>query len=164
MQGDVKRIYKKLSIALIIMYISICFLGCNTNRTNNKSVSINEIDEKIKQAVDISNLKNADGGKLQKLYGISPSEIDEFILYIASTNIEADELAIFKVKAEKDVNSIKDKIQERVQIQLEDFKDYLPIEYDLVENYIIKSNGKYILFVVSDKADSILKEFNEALK
>lgn len=165
MQGDVKKIYKKISIALIILYISTCFLGCTkTNGTNNKNISVNEIDEKIKQSVDISNLKKVDGEKLLKLYGINPDEIDEFILYIASTNIEADEVAIFKVKDEKDANSIKDKIQERVEGQLEDFKDYLPIEYDLLENHIIKCNGRYILFVVSDKAENILKEFEEALK
>lgn len=162
---NVKRICKKLCIVLVIIHISIYFTGCmKTNEASSKNPSVNEIDDKIKQSVDISSLEKADGEKLQKLYGISPDDIDEFLLYIASTNIKADEIAVFKVKDEKDLENIKNKIEKRVEEQSEDFKDYLPIEYDLLENHIVKCKGRYILFVVSDKSESVLNAFEESLK
>lgn len=143
------------TIMTLVLVVSGIFTGCSSKQQKSEELSVKEINEKIKSNVDLSALKEGDSEKLNKLYGISQDEVEDFVLYTAASNIKADEILILKVKDEKSIDSIKGKITERAKNQEEVFKDYLPNEAYLVENNVLKVKGNIILFVISKDAEKI---------
>ncbi|WP_238455604.1 DUF4358 domain-containing protein [Desulfolucanica intricata] len=136
--------------------------GCSAlSKAGTKNPPVKEIEEKIKQAVDISNLKAGNYVKLKQLYGISRGEIEEFVLYRAPSNIKADEILLIKVKDASSVNGVKEKILKRAEKQAASFRDYLPEEYFLIEKKEILVKNNYILFAISKDAQKIANVFEE---
>lgn len=162
---DVKRISKKfITIMILILISAVLMAGCSKSQDNAKSPAVKDINEKIKETVDISNMREGDENKLSKLYKINLDDVEEFVLYTAPSNMKSDEIAILKVKDSKNVDSIKEKISQRAAAQAESFKDYAPEEYYLIQKNILKSQGNYILFVVSENVDKIQEVFDGFFK
>ena len=155
---------KKNVFALtVIMVIILALLtGCSSKDTTSKEPSIDEIDQNINDDVDISNMVESDSDKLEKLYDIDIDKVENFKLYTAKTNIEANELLILKVKNEEDIGDIKEDINDRIESQTNSFKDYLPDEYFLIEKHVLKSNGNYIIFIISEEAEKIESLFDKS--
>ncbi len=101
--------------------------------------------------------------KLQRLYNILPEEVESSILYIASTNIKADEIAVIKAKDVNNLAEIKEKISKRVEDKAKSFQSYLPDEYYLIENHVLKTKGNFVLLAISEDADKIEQAFDESL-
>lgn len=160
-----KNNYRSLLIAIILASLTIgALVGCSSDKLPDKTPAVKEIDEKIKQSVDVSSLSEGDIDKLKKLYDVDESEIEEFVLYTAQSNIEADEITVIKVKEDSKVTDIKNKILKRVEKQSESFKDYLPDEYYVIEKHVLKTKGKYILLAISEDAEEIEGIFDELFK
>jgi len=160
-----KKINKKFLITMVVGTVVLGALtGCSGKKEEAKNLSAVEIGEKIKQAVNLDEMKEGDNDKLQKLYDISADEIENFVLYVAPTNLKADEVAVIKVKDANDVESVKEKLSKRVEEQGKSFKDYLPDEYFLIEKHVLKTKDNYVLLAISKDADKIESAFDEALK
>ncbi|PGS78312.1 hypothetical protein COC69_15825 [Bacillus cereus] len=160
-----RRFFKKIHIkrgGIMIMCIMIAsaLIGCSSQ---TKDVSANEIGETIQKGVKMDEVEKGDQKKLQKLYEINAEDIVGFALYTASTNMKADELLILKVKNSKDIETMKKKVEDRINSQSQKFKDYLPNENFLVENHVLKIKGNYILLAISAQSDKIEKKFQEVL-
>jgi len=109
-------------------------------------------------------MKIGDMNRLKKLYHLDADEVQDFVLYTAQSNVEANELAVIKVKQENQAESVKEKIMKRIEAQEVKLKDYRPEQYYLVEKHILKIKGRYILFTVSKDAEKIESSFDEAFK
>lgn len=145
-----------LIIIPLVIFILFAFVGCSVfKKSEVKNPSVKEISVKIKQTVDISDMKEGDSKKLKKLYNINSDDVEEFALYTAPSNLRADEIAIIKVKDSNNVNKFKDQISKRIEKQGTSFKDYLPDEYFLIEKHVLKTKGNYILLVISKDAKKI---------
>lgn len=157
--------FKKSIIPLLLVFLISIIAGCGSLQTSaSKNPSIGDIEAKIKQATDISNMRKGDSSKFKKLYSINSNEIEAFLLYTAPSNLKADEIAVIKVKDSKDIDSIKSKISKRVDKQTASFKGYLPDEYYLIQKNVVKVNGNYICFIISKDAEKISAAFDESFK
>lgn len=155
----------KFVITIITCTITLSALtGCFGKQPTVSSLSPAEIGEKIKQTTNIKEMKDGDSKKLQKLYNISTDEVESFVLYTAPTNIKADEITVIKVKDTKNIDSMKEKISNRVEKKSNGFKDYLPNEFFLIEKHVLKTKGNYILLSISKDSDKIEKIFDESFK
>lgn len=162
---NMTKIFKKTLTNLIMISLALIVLtSCTKNHVINKAPSIKDIDNKLKEEIDLSTMDIGNSEKLEKLYGINSEELEEFLLYTPKTNIEVNEIGIFKVKDSKDIDIIKGKIEERIEGQADIFKDYLPEEYYLIEKDVLKTKDKYILFIISEDGEIIEKIFDESFK
>lgn len=159
MRNFVNKIVMVVILTIVLSTLSAC---SNPNSQNAKMPSVQEIGDKISQSVDLSEMIQLDDKKVQKLYDINPDELDEYWIYISASNISAQEIAVIKVKESSSIESIKDKLSERIEKQSISFKDYLPEEYHLLENHILKTKGNYILLVVSKDADIVEDIFDKS--
>lgn len=150
------------NIAFYIALITVLITGCADANTNIPSTK--EIWEEIGQVVDVSQMHVGDDRDLEELYGIGIEDIDEYVLYTAPSNLEADEIVIIKAKDTKDIEIIREKIAKRVETIGTSFKDYIPEEYHLVEKHIVDSKQNYVIFIVSEKADEIEEVFKNSFK
>lgn len=159
-----KSMSKKLMLTMAATVVALGTLTGCASSSAGKNPTTTEIVETIQQDVDLSNLKQGDGEKLQKYYDIKPEDVEEFAIYTPSTNIKADEMVIIKAKDEKDVDAIKEKLEKRAEEQGKSFKDYLPEQYALIQNKLLKSNKNYVIFVISKDKDKIEEDFDNSLK
>lgn len=159
-----KRYNRKLVAALVAVALAIGLLaGCSGKGDGDEDkLSAADVGERIRQAVSLDDMKQGDEKKLQKLYHIDAGDVEDFVLYTATSNVKADELAVIKVKDEHQVESVKAKILQRIDAQTVKFKDYRPEEYFLIEKHVLKTKGPFILFAVSQEADRMERAFDEA--
>lgn len=154
-----KSLKQLLTLSLLVLSI-FSLVGCSSKKETSKNPSIKEITDKVKETTDVSSMSVGDKNKLKKLYDIDPSEIEDFSLFTASSNVKADEIAIIKVKDSKNLDKIKENISKRVEKQGTSFKDYLPKEYYLIENHVLKTEGNYILLAISKDSEKIQNTFD----
>lgn len=152
-----------LSLLLLLIFAVGSLYGCSSKKAA-KSPSVDDVFAKVKASTDVSAMPAIDGEKLKMLYDIDSADLEGFKVYIAPSNIKADELTIIKVKDEKKVNEIKAKVAKRVENQSASFKDYLPEEYSLIQNHVLKTNGNYVFLAISKDAEKMETAFNEAFK
>ena len=161
----IKKRWKNIFYGAILSSIIILALtGCSSKKTTRGVPTINDIDEKIIKTVDISNMNLGDEDRLKKLYDIDKDDLEDFLLYTPRANIQANEIAILKVKDTNKIDDIKDKISARVENQATNFKDYLPDEYFLIEKHVLKTKDNYILFIISEDTETIEDIFDESFK
>ncbi|TKI55471.1 DUF4358 domain-containing protein [Brevibacillus antibioticus] len=153
-----------LSVLLMFAIGMGMLVGCSSDGGTSEELSAAEVGERIHQTVSFQDMKQGDLEKLQKLYQIEAGKVEDFILYTASSNVKADELAVIKVKDASDTGYIKEKIQQRIEAQTIKLKDYRPEEYFLIEKHVLKTKGPFVLFAASKEVDQIESVFKEALK
>ncbi len=157
--GNKMKYLVVLSTVMILFGISI---GCSGKKEDAKDVPVHTIEERIMQVASMENMKKGDMSRLKKLYHLDVDEVQDFVLYTAQSNVEANELAVIKVKQENQAESVKEKIMKRIEAQEVKLKDYRPEQYYLVEKHILKVKGRYILFTVSKDAEKIANAFDKA--
>ncbi|SDT53134.1 protein of unknown function [Paenibacillaceae bacterium GAS479] len=156
----IKRSMFMLALVIVIGLLS----ACSGNAGTGKVPTVAGLTERMEKAVDLSVMKQQDADKLRKLYGIEADVIEDFVLYTATSNVKADELAIIKVKNASETASVMEQIKQRIQAQTVKFKDYRPKEYYLIEKHVLRSKGPFVLFTVSENVDRIEEAFDAAWK
>lgn len=155
-QWNGKRI---LALIVVIGVLSGC---AGKDDKTSEQQSATEIGKSIEQAVSLKEMKKQDLNKLQKLYKIDADSVDDFILYTSTSNVKADELAVIKLKDERQAESVKENIEQRIEAQKMKFKDYRPDEYFLVDHHVLKTKGPFVFFAVSKEATSMEHVFDGA--
>lgn len=151
---------KKFLAIIVLILIVLAAVGCSSK----SNVSFNDVSEKIKKSADVSNMRAENSEKLKKLYDIDAAKLDGFKLYRAQSNVKADEILILKVKDKGDIEDIKSKINKRIDKQATSFKDYLPKEYNVIKNNVVKTKDDFVLLAISKDADKIGTAFDEVVK
>ncbi|MFD1395888.1 hypothetical protein JOD24_003248 [Kroppenstedtia sanguinis] len=162
-----KRYGKDIRTFLAVMFalaVAMSLLsGCSGEKEKAvEKLSAVEVGKRIEQEVNLDHMKPGDMSKLQKLYQIDADSIEDFILFTASSNVKADELAIIKVKDAHQIESVKEKISHRIDAQTVKFKDYRPEEFFLIDKHVLKTKGPFIFFAVSKEADQMERAFDYA--
>ncbi|GAV12797.1 DUF4358 domain-containing protein [Paenibacillus sp. NAIST15-1] len=154
---------KRFFALLIFIFATSVLSGCASEHSDI-NVSADKIEDQMKQSVKLDKLKKGDAHKLKKLYDLGSEQVEDFLLYTASSNVRADEIVVLKVKDESLIDSVRASIAQRIDAQAVKFKDYRPDEYALLEKHVLKVKSRYILFAVSADAEQIEKAFDAALE
>lgn len=104
-----------------------------------------------------------DDETLLAVYGISTGDLESYLCKVPLMNVKATEYFIAEVKDGK-MDAVKACVQSRQASLDEQWRQYLPDQYELVKNYKLVTNGNYILFVVSEDADAAVTAFNTYTK
>lgn len=121
-----------------------------------------EAYEKAVAGIELPSMVDITEDMLADAYGIDSSILKSYVVKLPMMNVKADEIAVFQVKKEKNVDAVKKGIQKRQEALEENWKHYLPDQYELVQNYQIAVQGNYVLFVISSDADTIVSNFKDA--
>lgn len=95
-------------------------------------------------------------------YGIDTSILDSYYVQMPMMNVHANEIAVFEVKDEADIEAVKAGIEKRQDSLEQQWASYLPEQLELVKNYKVEVKGNRVIFVVSDVADQIIEKFKAA--
>ena len=92
-----------------------------------------ELEEKVEAKLDVSGMQEGDEQLLRRLYGL---------------NADEGQMELIRQAAEK-----------RVDTQKNNFEGYGPEQLKLIEKYVLREAEPYVLFVISEDAESIKEEF-----
>ncbi|QEK12431.1 DUF4358 domain-containing protein [Crassaminicella thermophila] len=161
---------KSLSVAIIVLVI-ISLVGCGKQEPNVavKEIMMN-IEKEIESVSSLAklNLTNQELSEFDKQviasYGINLEDVEEGIIRYPMINLSAEEVAVIKVKDPSKASVIKEGFEKHVQQQLKAFENYVPKNYEIVKNHILKVEGKYIFLAISEDAEKMEEIFDNALK
>lgn len=177
------KINKKLIAMMMTLAIGGALVGCTNNQEQPPTPPTGvetpvENPEEVPTEGEVSPLANevatiTEGMELPSLvpmpeemfndtFGIDTSLLKDYYVGMPMMNVHATEIAIFEVNNEADVDTVMAGIEKRQKALEEQWKSYLPDQYELVQNYKTAVKGNKILFVISDQADAIVENFNAA--
>ena len=158
---------KKIAIIIIIIaIIVIAVLAMIIVKNNNKTIQINieDLASKILQSGAFEDeLIKVDSEMIMKDYNFTADEVEEFVSYQGSV-ATSEEIVILKVKDKSNLNSIKDKINARIEERKEAFQSYLPKEVGKIDNNILRVEGNYVIFCVSNDSSKVNQIINDYVK
>ncbi len=108
-------------------------------------------------------LIDLDSDTLLAVYGIKSSDLEAYICKMPMMATHATEFFLAKVKDGK-MDTVKAAVEKRQADLEQQWSQYLPEQLELVKNYKLTTNGNYILFAVSEHADSAVTAFNTYTK
>ena len=158
-----------LALACAAVLLTACLAGCANQQnggggTEPKNVAVKDIFDKMRTDVESPAGMAIEDDQLKELYGLDPEILDSYVAEMPMMNVKANELAIFKVKDSKDVDTVKKACEKRAETVAENFKTYLTDQAELAQNYTLKNSGNYVLFAMDENADDLVKIFDDLLK
>ena len=101
---------------------------------------------------------------VKRLYGIDPADYDGIMLKYPSTNMNVNEVFLVKLKDVKQQDQILEAVEKRLETQKNNFENYGTNQYSILKKSVTDVQGNYIMFVVNEKTDPIVKAFEKSLK
>jgi len=95
---------------------------------------------------------------------INKDDIEEGYILASLINIRSDEIIVLKAKDESKVADLKEKLEEEKQKQIKIWEQYLPDQYEKVKNNIIKTKGKYLIYITANNPEKIEEVFDKAFE
>lgn len=156
---------KKIAIVIVIVLIIIAVLGIIMNNSNkNIQINIEELATKIAESGAFEDeIAKIDSEMIMSDYNITTDEVEGFVSYQGS-GATSEEIVILKVKDKSNLNDVKDKINSRIQERKQAFQSYLPEEVGKIDNNILRVEGNYIIFCVSNDSSKVNQIINEYIK
>ena len=154
----------KLKKILINITAAVCICISLTGCTKvNENLSAKDIQKSIVETGLVKNMEETGSKGLKRYYGLNSSDFDSVVLYTPESSMEVDEMLIVKVKDKSQIEGLEDTIDNRVNSQLQSFGSYGPEQCGLLNNYELKTEGKYVFFAVSENAEKLKEAFKEAI-
>lgn len=187
-----KKMLGMMIVALVIFAMVGCSnVGGNESGTATPDVAVKDIMDSI-QAQIVQDIKDAgidDGLSDEEIFqgymktnltdattddpfadmfiertGLDKELLAEGLMYMPMFNTKADEIIVLKAKDSKGVDALKDSLQKELDAQIQTWEQYLPDQYELVKNNVLKNKGNYILYATYSNVDAVEKIFDEKVK
>lgn len=188
-----KKISSLFVVILSLLLVVACSNGTDNQKKEDapkKEVSIEkmltEIKEQIAKDLEAGGVPDAlVDGKLQMYLetNLKDSEEDDpgiamytermqlnqddlakGIILAPMMNVKSDEIIVLEATDEAKVAALKEALEREKDAQVQTWEQYLPDQYEKVKNNIIKTNGKYLIYITYDNPESIEKIFDNQFK
>ena len=112
--------------------------------------------------VDLTDTENESASMpyIEKLK-IDTDQLEEGFILVPMMNVKSDEIILLKAKDEDQVNQLKKLLEAERLAQMETWERYLPDQYEKVQKNVIKTHGKYLLYVTYDYPEKIVQIFDD---
>lgn len=152
-----------ISIVVIIAIIGIV-IYFNTRENEKIEINIEELATKIVESDAFEDdLEEVSDEVTMEAYGFSTEEIQEIVSYQGS-GATSEELVILQVKEKNNLNSVKEKINTRLEERKEAFESYLPEEVFKIENRVLEVRGNYVILGIAKDANKVVEVVEEYSK
>ena len=147
-----------LVAALVFAVVYFVFLR---NQTSDTPASV--VFEEVTKVVTTDKMEQTTDRYFKKYYGLNAADYEDVLYYAPVSNMDAEELLIVKLKNTDQAEAVTEAILKRQADKEQSFEGYAPEQYALAQQYILDTQGNYILFVIDPKAEEIDAAFAGAL-
>lgn len=160
---EMEMIYlRKQTFWILVLAMLMVLSACSGKKEAvvESKTPVKDMADQMLEKVEQPPLIELEKENVKNMYHLDPSLLEEYTIRMPMMNVKTNEMAILKVKNEKDLQVVKEALQQRAKDVQKLFETYLPDQYENAKNYKIMTKGNYVFFVISDKADVLVKEFN----
>lgn len=144
----------------IVLILALSACGSNKAAPIESTVPVKEMVDKMITEIKQPALMELDTDAVKQQYHFDPALLEEYTARVPMMNVKTNEISVFKVKDAKDIPTIETAIKQRAADVQKQFETYLPDQYENAKNYKLVTKGNYLLFVISEKADELVKSFD----
>lgn len=163
-----KKLSKIALMLVLVGLVTLSMMACESETPGGEagdkivepSLSIAEMIEAITDKHEFSAFMPLDEDMMAEFYHLDAALLEDYVANMPLMIVRSDELTILKVKDVADVDTVKASLEERAADAMRSFESYLIDQYEKAENYKLVTQGNYILFVIADDADAVVKTFN----
>ena len=143
-----------------ILGIAGMLAGCGTtvggNGDSKEALNINVTDmaNELKNGLNVlkNSLSELDTNVALTYYGIDADKVKNSVV-VVSTGATAEEIAVFEAADESSADAVKSACEDRKAKQTTSYADYKPSETSRLDKAIIKEDGNYVVYCVTDDTD-----------
>lgn len=174
-----KKVWLVVSLIVLTMVMAACgsdSAGDSTDETEAVTMNTEEVMSQIES--QISDDMDGETGMFQRA-NLTDEEDPTGQMYIDTMGIERDLLAsgfgyqsmmnvnsttiiVLEAASADDVPAVKEGLEAYLENQVNVWSQYLPDQYEKVENNIIKTAGNYLIYITYDNPENIETIFDEA--
>ena len=114
--------------------------------------------------VEMPGMMNMESAFFADTYGIDTSILKSYEVRMPMMMVHASEVAVFELNNASDASKVIAGIERRVESLKNQWQSYLPAQFELVQNYKTATKGNYVIFVISESADTVISNFNAQVK
>lgn len=151
---------KKILIGVIAL--GLLLAGCSKDQPAeaDPKLTAKEMADSMLEEVEQPELIELEPEQVKNLYNLDSEMLEDYSIRIPMMNVKTNEMAILKVKDEKDIPKAESAVKQRAENVKKQFETYLPDQYENAKNYKLMTKGKYVLFVISEDADKLVNVYN----
>lgn len=149
---------KSVLIIFLIGFIAVMLLsGADSKK------SAEEIETAITAVADMSGMEKSDDRGIRRNLGLNTSDYDGVVYYKSISTMDVQEILIVKLKSNDQAEAVETAVQSRINSQLKSFNGYGAEQCQLLESSVVKTEGNFVLYVVSQNAAAYKKAFLDSL-
>lgn len=152
-----------LRIAKLLLLVLLAAGGLLVVKGTARQVDFGKLQADVEKAMDLSDMKQGDARMLRRFYDLNVGELAHWVLYTASDNMAVEELLLVECTSPEQAEKVLEAARNRKETQVKNFEGYGPEQVQLLNGCVIRRDGSYVLFAVSDRVSDIKKAYRKDL-
>ncbi len=157
-RADILSILRYGTVGILLVYVIVLMV-----KKGDGNAAFSETASAVEDVVNTDKLTKGGSQDLKRLYRLHSGDYEDVLLYYTRETMGVEEVLLIHVRSQNDTEAVEEAIEKRRQAQLANFEGYGAKQVNLLDSSIIKTKGRYVLFVVSPDADRIEKAFNHVV-
>lgn len=147
---------------MLTLLLAMVVTGCSNDKEApiESKLSAKEMADQMVKEVEQPAQMELSAQEVKDIYNIDPEKLEEYAIRVPMMNVKTNEIAIIKVKDAEYVAEVEAAAKQRAENVMKQFEQYLPDQYENAKNYKLITKGNYVLLVISDKADELVKVYD----
>ena len=152
-----------LRIAKLLLLVLLAAGGLLVVKGTARQVDFGKLQADVEKAMDLSDMKQGDARMLRRFYDLNAGELAHWVLYTASDNMAVEELLLVECTSPEQAEQVLEAARNRKETQVKNFEGSGPEQVQLLNGCVIRRDGSYVLFAVSDRVSDIKKAYRKDL-
>ena len=154
-----KRIMAGLLSLLLVFSLAACSGG---DDKASFQMDVQEVYQQLIALPDMPAMIELPEDKALDFLGLDMSQCVQAVAAISAMNIQADEIWLVEAKDSSAAAEIEELARSRVEQRMEEFKNYAPDQYQVLENAAILREGNYVVLLASQDIEALKAAFDKA--
>ena len=153
-----KKVRSVLLLALAVM-MAVSAAGCSGG-TKTADMDVAKVMDAMLEKAPIEGGIELSQDDMLNFYGIQSEDMESFAANLAADGITAKEIVLVKAKDEDSAKDVETKLQNRLEARRNEFNNYLPDQYAIVEKSEVKRDGVYVRLIISPQQEELVELYN----
>ena len=141
----------------------VVFVGMLMGADRVSDAQIEEVENAVTAQVSMDGMHQEGSQMVKRLYGLNANDYDGTILYIADSNMGAEEMLLVKLADVSQADDVEGAVETRISNQENAFEGYGAEQYQLLQEHVLSVQGNYVFFLVHPDARQAQKAFLDSL-
>ena len=153
---------KKFTAALLSLLAVFGLAACSGGEESKLDMDVQAVYEELAALPGMPAMIVLPEDKAMDFLGLDMGDCVQAVTAINAMNIQADEIWLVEAKDGSAADKIEGLARSRVEQRMQEFENYAPDQYQVLENAFILREGNYVVLLASQDIESLKDAFYEA--